>query len=87
MFKKWRIQTSLVEVPLTGPHFTWTNNQLDNCLILERLDRAYCTNEWDYLHPNGILLHEPIFISNHAAIVYDSNDIKAGNKIPYQIEN
>ena len=63
------MQTSLVEIPFKGPRFTWTNNQSDHGLIFERLDRAYCSPDWETHHPNGIRLHEPIITSDHVVII------------------
>lgn len=40
---------------------------------MERLDRAYVDHEWLMEYPEGTLINEPITVSDHAAITYDSN--------------
>lgn len=54
-------------------------------MILERLDKVYVTVDWMNTFPTHYVHHEPILVSNHAAIVYISHTIPT--KRPYQIES
>ncbi|XP_074298841.1 uncharacterized protein LOC141629796 [Silene latifolia] len=45
-FTSWKLQKSLVDVPFFGPRFTWMNGQYGNDYIMERLDRAYASQDW-----------------------------------------
>ncbi|XP_021747558.1 uncharacterized protein LOC110713414 [Chenopodium quinoa] len=85
-FIDWRLDNGVLEVPFSGPRFTWTNKRLDNGLILERLDKAFCTDQWFADFPEGRIFHEPIVVSDHAVIIYDSNPSMPRSNRPYQIE-
>ncbi|XP_021755862.1 uncharacterized protein LOC110721052 [Chenopodium quinoa] len=86
-FINWRMGLDLVDVPFSGPRYTWTNNRLDSDPIFERLDRAYASPTWFLEYPDTRLTHQPILFSDHAAIILadsvDSVDIKR----LYKIEN
>ncbi|XP_021757913.1 uncharacterized protein LOC110722949 [Chenopodium quinoa] len=86
-FLDWRFSSNVTEVPFSGPRFTWSNKRDGNELILERLDRAYITEEWFQHSPDGIVVHEPIICSDHAAITYSSERFNNNSNRPYQIEN
>lgn len=85
-FMSWRFSSNLVEVPYSGPQFTWSNKHKNGGLIFERLDRAYKTLDWKITYPNSNVINQPIINSDHAAIVYDSSPNIAAKKRPYQIE-
>lgn len=40
-FIDWRVSSNLLDIPFSGPHFTWSNKHRDQTLVMERLDRAY----------------------------------------------
>lgn len=42
----WKHDLHLMDIPFDGPRHTWTNNMTDSDLIMERLDRAYASQEW-----------------------------------------
>ncbi|XP_021728390.1 uncharacterized protein LOC110695469 [Chenopodium quinoa] len=85
-FIDWRLLNGVIDVPFSGPRYTWTNKCFENGLILERLDKVFCTNQWfeDFLE--GRVLHEPIIVSDHAAITYDSDPSRPRSNRPYQLE-
>ncbi|XP_074274110.1 uncharacterized protein LOC141597542 [Silene latifolia] len=68
-FTAWRIHNCLVDIPFFGPRFTWMNGQQDDNYIMERLDRAYATQDWFDLFPYTSVLHLPILISDHSPII------------------
>ncbi|KAK9020889.1 hypothetical protein V6N11_010901 [Hibiscus sabdariffa] len=39
----------LLELPISGGNFTWSNHRSDEDSILEKLDRALCSFEWSSL--------------------------------------
>ncbi|XP_021750305.1 uncharacterized protein LOC110715993 [Chenopodium quinoa] len=86
VFLDWRFQTNLLEVPFSGPRYTWSNKRLGVDLIMERLDRAYSSSQWFNDFPDGRVVHEPITVSDHAAIIYDTNNQVTKSNRPYQIE-
>ncbi|XP_021764240.1 uncharacterized protein LOC110728878 [Chenopodium quinoa] len=86
-FLDWRFSSNVSEVPFSGPRFTWSNMREGSELILERLDRAYITEEWFNHSPNGKVIHEPIACSDHAAITYYATPKTTSSNRPYQIES
>ncbi|XP_021764020.1 uncharacterized protein LOC110728686 [Chenopodium quinoa] len=86
-FLDWRFSNNVTEVPFSGPRFTWSNKKEAEDLILERLDRAYITEEWFAHSSNGRIFHEPIVCSDHAAITYHDQPSSTTSNRPYQIEN
>ncbi|XP_021727985.1 uncharacterized protein LOC110695086 [Chenopodium quinoa] len=85
-FIDWRFSNEVIDVPFSGPRFTGTNNRLGSDLILERLDRGYDTPDWFEEFPNGRIVHEPIQVSDHAAILYDTDPNVILSTRPYQLE-
>ncbi|XP_074314339.1 uncharacterized protein LOC141649551 [Silene latifolia] len=86
-FTAWKIQNSLMDVPFFGPRFTWMNSQFDGNFIMERLDRAYATQDWFTLFPSASILHLPILVSDHAPILLSLGPISKSHKRPYRIDN
>ncbi|XP_021714906.1 uncharacterized protein LOC110682875 [Chenopodium quinoa] len=86
-FINWRIGQDLIDVPFSGPRYTWTNNRLDSDPIFERLDRAYGSSTWFANYPDTKLLHQPILFSDHAAIILSDTADSGCGKRPYRIEN
>ncbi|XP_021745336.1 uncharacterized protein LOC110711266 [Chenopodium quinoa] len=85
-FLDWKFQSGMLDVPFSGPRYTWSNKRVPERLVLERLDRAYCFSNWLNDFPDGRVFHEPIVVSNHAAILYDSNSLVLRSNRPYQME-
>ncbi|XP_056691660.1 uncharacterized protein [Spinacia oleracea] len=86
-FVNWRISSQLLDIPYSGPKFTWTNKREEPHLILERLDRGYMTNDWFMSFPDTKISNQPFIASDHAAIVLDTEGIPTRKNRPYQIEN
>lgn len=83
----WRMRNNVMDVPIAGPIFSWSNKCLGEDLILEMLDRAYVTSLWYDEFPEGIIKNEPITVSYHATICYDSSPMAHFVKRSYQLEN
>lgn len=60
---------SLIDIPFTGSQFTWSNQQFDDNLIFEGLDRAYCIMDWKQLHDNSYLINFPILYLDYGPIL------------------
>ncbi|XP_074304136.1 uncharacterized protein LOC141638690 [Silene latifolia] len=76
-----------MDVPFHGPPFTWMNNRHDNDLVLERLDRAYATQDWLNLYPAAFVLHLPILVSDHAPIILHLLPVTKPFRRPYRLDN
>ncbi|XP_021728369.1 uncharacterized protein LOC110695446 [Chenopodium quinoa] len=86
-FINWRLGLDLMDVPFSGPHYTWTNNRKDSDPIFERLDRAYGSPNWFIDYPDTKLTHQPILFSGHAAVILTDAADPGYVKSPYRIEN
>lgn len=85
-FLGWKYELNLHDIPFCGPRFTWSNNRDGDDLIMERLDRAYASPEWQSEHPNAILWNLPIGLSDHAPILLYMEPKLQRNRWPYQVE-
>lgn len=63
----------LVELPLIGRKYTWTNKQ-DNPL-LERLDWFFTTNSWTLSYPKSSVSTMPMETSDHAPCLINFNSL------------
>ncbi|XP_074304872.1 uncharacterized protein LOC141639712 [Silene latifolia] len=86
-FIEWKLKNNLVDIPFFGPRFTWTNGQLDESCIMERLDRAYATQDWLDLFPSTSVLHLPILVSDHSPIMLRFLPQPRSRKRPYRLDN
>ncbi|XP_021850152.1 uncharacterized protein [Spinacia oleracea] len=85
-FIQWKLASNLSDVPFSGPPFTWSNKREDTNLILERLDRAYMSTDWFLKYPDSRVTNQPILISDHAAIVFETSHLGLKKNRPYQLE-
>ncbi|XP_074282739.1 uncharacterized protein LOC141607282 [Silene latifolia] len=58
----------------------------ENC-IMERLDRAYATQDWFEVFPHTSLLNLAILISDHSPIILQLFHAQNTSKRPYRIDN
>ncbi len=65
----------LVELPLKGRSFTWSNMQQNP--LLEQLDWFFSSTSWTLSYPNTVVVPLPRVISGHVPYV-----IKIQTKIP-----
>ncbi|XP_074314657.1 uncharacterized protein LOC141649888 [Silene latifolia] len=86
-FMTWKLLNCLIDIPFFGPRFTWMNGQLGDKCIMERLDRAYATQEWFDVFPQTSLLNLPILISDHSPIILHLFHAQNTFKRPYRIDN
>jgi hypothetical protein len=58
----------LKELRLKGRKFTWSNN-----VSQTRIDRAFCTTEWDLMLPNCVLQAISSLVSDHCPLLIVGN--------------
>jgi hypothetical protein len=63
---------NLREIPLSGGHFTWSNNQKNP--TLEKLDRVLINFEWENLFPRSSARKIPRLMSDHNPIILDPHE-------------
>jgi exonuclease III len=77
-FRRWINDLAVKEVPLHGRKFTWSNGQ--NYPTLVRLDRAFCSVEWEQIFPNCLLQSAASQYSDHCPLILGLNGIRQGKR-------
>lgn len=66
-------QNNLREVQMGGRQFTWCNNQ-DNP-TLEKLDRVFINNEWEFVYPLTSVQSLVRAFSDHNPMLLDTREL------------
>ncbi|KAK8511424.1 hypothetical protein V6N12_038028 [Hibiscus sabdariffa] len=61
--------TCLMELPIKGGTFTWSNRRSEDEAILEKLDRVMVSCEWSLNFPKAIGILDVALASDHTPIV------------------
>jgi hypothetical protein len=77
-FRRWINYLSLKEILLHGRRFTLSNMQSSPTLV--RLDRAFCSVDWEEIFPNCLLQSSASQDSNHCPLILGLHDIKRGKR-------
>ncbi|KAK9047274.1 hypothetical protein V6N11_053122 [Hibiscus sabdariffa] len=56
----------LIDMPISGGAFTWSNHRCDEEAILEKLDRILFSPEWNILFPKAVAMLDIVMGSDHA---------------------
>ncbi|KAK8483041.1 hypothetical protein V6N11_081882 [Hibiscus sabdariffa] len=59
---------SLIELPISGGAFTWSNKTSVEDAIFEKLDQAMCSMEWNILFPKAVAMLDISIGSDHALV-------------------
>lgn len=74
----------LKEIRLNGRHFTWSNEQ-DN-LTMTRIDRFFCTPEWELLFPSCFLHSLASLMSDHSPLLLQG-ELQHRHNSSFRFEN
>lgn len=77
-FRKFINDVSLIDLPLIGRKFTWSNHQSFPTLV--RLDRVLCSIDWEELFPNNLLQSAASEDSDHFPIILGLRDNCLGKR-------
>lgn len=66
-FRRLINDLQLCEIDLLGRRYTWSNEREAPTLV--RLDRVFCSNEWDAAYPNHFLHTTTIGVSDHCPLI------------------
>ncbi|KAK9007123.1 hypothetical protein V6N11_050956 [Hibiscus sabdariffa] len=58
----------LIDLPISGGAFTWSNQRSDKEAILEMIDRALCSLEWNVLFPKALTVLDIAIGSDHTPV-------------------
>lgn len=77
-FRKFINDISLIDIPLVGCKYTWSNNQLSPTLV--RLDRVLCTADWEALFPSNLLQSASSEDSDHCPLIFGLRSRSSGKR-------
>ncbi|KAK8596672.1 hypothetical protein V6N12_065152 [Hibiscus sabdariffa] len=61
--------SGMLEIPIKGGSFTWSNQRCDEEAILEKIDRILSSVEWSLAFPKAIGVLEVPIASHHTYII------------------
>jgi hypothetical protein len=79
-FRRALDDVAVKELPLFGRKFTWTSSSTSNSPTLIKLDRVFCSVEWEECSPNCLLQFAASVDSDHCPPHLGLNDTHPGNK-------
>ncbi|KAK8985026.1 hypothetical protein V6N11_082645 [Hibiscus sabdariffa] len=79
--------TRLLDLPIKGGTFTWSNMRCDDEAIVEKLDRILISNEWSLKFPKAIGILEAVIASDHNPIVLLFEGLKKRRKREFKFES
>ncbi|KAK8989039.1 hypothetical protein V6N11_030407 [Hibiscus sabdariffa] len=77
----------LIELPISGGSFTWSNQRSEEDAILEKLDRALCSLEWSVRYPKAVGLLDVAIGSDHAPIIIYPHGLTKKHKRDFKFES
>jgi hypothetical protein len=77
-FRRWLNDMALKGIPLHGQKFTWSNGQSSPTLV--KLDRAFCSVDWEELFPNCLLQSSALQDSDYCPLILGLHVVKRGKK-------
>jgi hypothetical protein len=82
--RKFINDVGLIDAPLIGRKYTWSNHQTSPSLV--RLDRVLCTSDWEALFPNHLLQSAASEDSDHCPLILWLNS-KCSGKGRFRFES
>jgi exonuclease III len=77
-FKRLIGDLALKEIPLHGRRYTWSNQQVNPVLV--KLDRVFCSVDWEILFPNVLLQSTAYQDSDHCPLIPGLTDNRIGRR-------
>ncbi|KAL5647183.1 hypothetical protein ACJX0J_041538, partial [Zea mays] len=66
-FRRWANDLALNEIPLVGRKYTWSNGHSNPTLV--KLDRVFCTTDWEEQFPDSLLQSSATDDSDHCPLL------------------
>ncbi|KAK8529477.1 hypothetical protein V6N12_060258 [Hibiscus sabdariffa] len=77
----------MIELPIKGGNFTWSNMRSNEEAIAERLDKILISGEWSSTFPKAIGILEAAVASNHNPIIIQLQGLKKRRKKDFKFES
>ncbi|KAK8507257.1 hypothetical protein V6N12_008599 [Hibiscus sabdariffa] len=59
----------LIDLPIAGGSFTWSNQRCEEEAILEKLDRVLCSPDWNSFFPKAVTFLDIAIGSDHSPVI------------------
>jgi exonuclease III len=75
-FRRWANDLALNDIPLVGRKYTWSNGHSNPTLV--KLDRVFCTTDWEEQFPDSLLQSSATDDSDHCPLLLGLHDFSRG---------
>ncbi|KAK8498763.1 hypothetical protein V6N12_064052 [Hibiscus sabdariffa] len=79
--------SGLIELPIKGGMFTWSNLRCDNDAIAEKLDKILISSDWSLAFPKAIGVLEAAVASDHDPIILILDGMRKKRKKMFKFES
>nr|XP_034580478.1 uncharacterized protein LOC117843854 [Setaria viridis] len=79
-FRRWINDMAVTEVPLHGRKFTWSSSSTSADPTLVKLDRVFCSPDWEDMFPECLLQSAASDDSDHCPLILGLTDNLAGKR-------
>jgi hypothetical protein len=79
-FRKWIDDMAVSELPLHGRKFTWSSSSFSSSPTLVRLDRVFCSMDWEEKFPDYLLQSSASDESDHCPLLLGLRDNPPGKR-------
>ena len=79
-FRRWVNDMAVTELPLHGRKYTWSSSSTSASPTLVRLDRVFCSLEWEEMFPVCLLQSYASGDSNHCPLLLGLQDSPASKR-------
>ncbi|KAL4278069.1 hypothetical protein GQ457_03G015870 [Hibiscus cannabinus] len=79
--------SGLIELPIKGGLFTWSNRRKDDDEITERIDKILVSSEWSLAYPKAIGILEAAVASDHNPILLQIEGLKKKRRKAFKFES
>jgi hypothetical protein len=79
-FRRFIDDVAVKEIPLHGRNFTWTSSSSRVSPTLVKLDRLFCSVDWDQQFPNCLLNSASSEDSDHCLLIMGLKDNHQGKR-------
>jgi hypothetical protein len=79
-FRRWIEEMEVNEIPLHGRKFTWSSSPSNASPTLVKLDRVFCSLDWEEMFPDCILQSSASDDSDHCPLILGLCDRLPGKR-------
>ncbi|XP_073354986.1 uncharacterized protein [Aegilops tauschii subsp. strangulata] len=82
-FRKRLNMLELKELYLNGRWYTWSNERAR--ATMEKIDHVFCTNSWEDLYPNNLLMALSTVVSDHNPMLLNLDaELNMGQRFKFE---